>query len=90
MHIILGPFHPDLENAIVEDILQHKKADLLCPLLILTPSDLVRRRLKTLLAYERQLCLLNVQLLTFYQLALRLWEENSHVPPRLGSDWFFE
>jgi ATP-dependent helicase/nuclease subunit B len=90
MHIILGPFHPDLENAIAEDILQHKKTDLLCPLLILTPSDRLRRRLKTLLAYERQLCLLNVQILTFYQLALRLWEEISHVPPRLGSDWFFE
>ena len=46
MRTILGPFHPDLENALVEEILKHKRADLLSPLLILTPSDLLRRRLK--------------------------------------------
>ena len=50
---------------------------MLSPLLILTPSDLLRRRLKILLSRERRLALLNVQLLTFYQLSLRLQAESS-------------
>ena len=77
MQTILGPFNPDLEDSLVEEILKYKDADLLSPLLILTPSDLLRRRLKILLSRERRLALLNVQLLTFYQLALRLQAESS-------------
>ena len=90
MQTILGPFHPDLENALVDQILQYKKADLLCPLLVLTPSDLLRRRLKILLSRERRLSLLNVQLSTFYQLALKLQEENSRTALKLQSDLFLE
>ena len=40
MQTILGPFHPDLENALVDEIAGHKDTDLLCPLLILVPSEL--------------------------------------------------
>ncbi|MGH7871326.1 MAG: PD-(D/E)XK nuclease family protein [Candidatus Binatia bacterium] len=90
MQTTLGPFHPDLENAFVENILRHKSADLLCPLLVLTPSDLLRRHLKILLSREQRLSLLNVHLLTFYQLSLRLWGENNGNPPELRSDLFFE
>jgi len=90
MQTILGPFHPDLENAFVDEILSHKKADLLCPLLVLTPSDLLRRRLKILLSRERRLALLNVQLLTFYQLSLRLYAESHGAPLELRSDLFLE
>ena len=90
MRIILGPFHPDLENALAHEILQYKRADLLCPLLILTPSDLLRRRLKILLSRERRLSLLNVQLLTFYQLSLKLEEETNGIPLKLQSDLFLE
>ena len=90
MQTILGPFHPDLENAFVDEILKYKNADLLCPLLVITPSDLLRRRLKILLSRERRLSLLNVQLLTFYQLALKLQEENSRAPLKLRSDLFLE
>ena len=90
MQTILGPFHPDLENAFVDEILRHKKADLLCPLLVLTPSDLLRRRLKILLSRERRLSLLNVQLLTFYQLSLRLHAESNGAPLELRSDLFLE
>src|SRR5258705_6050026 len=77
MQTILGPFNPDLEDSLVEEILKYKDADLLSPLLILTPSALLRRRFKILLSRERRLALLNVQLLTFYQLALRLQAESS-------------
>jgi ATP-dependent helicase/nuclease subunit B len=76
MEIILGPFHPHLENAFVEEILRYKSADSLAPLLVLVPSDSLRRRLKVLLARERGLNLLNVHILTFYQLSLRLLEEH--------------
>jgi ATP-dependent helicase/nuclease subunit B len=90
MQTTLGPFHPDLENAFVDKILEYKKADLLCPLLVLAPSDLLRRRLKILLSRERRLALLNVQLLTFYQLSLRLQTENDGALPDLRSDLFLE
>ena len=90
MQTVLGPFHPDLENALVDAISQHKQADLLHPLLILVPSDLIRRRLKILLAQERGLALLNVQLLTFHQLSLRLNGECGGAPTELHSDLFLE
>ena len=90
MQTVLGPFHPDLENALVDAISQHKQADLLRPLLILVPSDLIRRRLKILLAQERGLALLNVQLLTFHQLSLRLNGECGSAPTELHSDLFLD
>ena len=90
MQTVLGPFHPDLEDALVAEILKYKDADLLCPLLILTPSDLLRRRLKILLSRERRLALLNVQLLTFYQLSLRLQAESSATALELRTDLFLE
>jgi ATP-dependent helicase/nuclease subunit B len=90
MRTILGPFDPDLENAFVDEILRQKKTDLLCPLLVLTPSDLLRRRLKILLSREHRLSLINVQLLTFHQLALKLQEEASGSPLELRSDLFLE
>ncbi len=75
MEVFLGPFHPHLEDALVEEILRYKNEAALAPILILVPSDSLRRRLKVLLARERGLNLLNVHILTFYQLSLRLWEE---------------
>ena len=90
MQTILGPFHPDLEDAFVTEILRLKETDLLCPLLVVTPSDLLRRRLKVLLARERHLSLLNVQFLTFHQLALELRKAASNGPLRLQSDLLLE
>src|SRR5260370_16912538 len=88
MQTILGPFNPDLENTFVGEILKFKHADSFCPLLILTPSDLLRRRLKILLSRERSLALLNVQLLTFYQLALRLQAQSNGTPLDLPTPLF--
>ncbi len=90
MQTILGPFHPDLENALVDEILKHKKADLLNPLLVLVPSDMLRRRVKLVLSRDRQLSLLQVQLLTFYQLSLKLHVESGAAPLELRGDLFFE
>jgi len=90
MRTILGPFHPDLENALVEEISRFKRADPMTSILVLTPSDLMRRRVKILLSREHGLSLLNVQLLTFYQLSLRLQAELSGDPLELQDDLFLE
>ncbi|HLN86322.1 MAG TPA: PD-(D/E)XK nuclease family protein, partial [Candidatus Limnocylindrales bacterium] len=90
MRTILGPFHPDLENALVDEIERFKRADPMTPLLVLVPSDLMRRRLKILLSRERRLSLLNLQLLTFYQLSIRLHNERSSSPLELQDDLFLE
>ncbi|HEX7227963.1 MAG TPA: PD-(D/E)XK nuclease family protein [Candidatus Binatia bacterium] len=91
MQAILGPFHPHLENSLVEEILKYKSTDPLCPLLILVPSDALRRYLKVLLARERNLSFVNLQLLTFYQLSAKLFAEAKGVnPPVLRDDLFLE
>lgn len=89
MKTICAPFHPDLEDALVAAVLQCKNADLLAPLLILVPSDLIRRRLKILFSRERHLSLLNVHVLTFFQLSRRLNEE-SGVAAEPRDDLFLE
>ncbi len=89
MQTILGPFHPYLENAVVDEILKYKKEDLLYPLLILVPSDSLRRRLKLLLARERGLPLLNVPILTFHQLAAKLFAERGGGKPAILRDDLF-
>lgn len=75
MEVILGPFHPHLEDALVEEITRFKAGAPLDPVLVLVPSNSLRRRLKVLLARERGFDLLSLHILTFYQLSLRLVEE---------------
>ncbi len=90
MKTILGPFHPYLEDALVEEVLSYKKIDPLIPLLVLVPSDALGRHLKTLLSRERGLSLLNVSILTFFQLSARLCAEAGlHAAP-LRDDLFLE
>jgi ATP-dependent helicase/nuclease subunit B len=91
MQAILGPFHPHLENSLVEEILKYKNTDLLCPLLVLVPSDALRRHLKVLLTRERNLSFVHLQLLTFHQLSAKLFAEaQGHNPPILRDDLFLE
>ncbi len=91
MRVVLGPFHPDLEDALVDEILEHRKANLFSPLLILVPSDPLLHRLKILLARERQLNLLNLHIMTFHQLSRRLLEEDRGASDlRLRDDAFAE
>jgi ATP-dependent helicase/nuclease subunit B len=91
MQTILGPFHPYLENALADEILKYKNDDALCPLLLLVPSDALRRRLKILLARERGRSFVNLHLLTFHQLSLRLFSELHGIDaPVLRDDLFFE
>lgn len=73
--ITTGPFHPDLELALVKEVRERKAGDPLTPLAIIVPSEILRRRLQWLFCIEHQSPLLDVHFLTFHQLALRLYEE---------------
>ncbi|HEY1372434.1 MAG TPA: PD-(D/E)XK nuclease family protein [Candidatus Binatia bacterium] len=75
MQILLGPFHPYLEDALVEEIIRLKRDNALAPVLLLVPSNTLRRRLKILLSRERRLNFINLHMLTFFQLSRRLLEE---------------
>jgi ATP-dependent helicase/nuclease subunit B len=91
MDIVLGSFHPFLERALADEVLRHKQPNPLAPLLILVPSDSLRRRLKIFLARERALSLLNVPILTFHQLSLELYEERYGTPAEgLRKDLYLE
>ena len=89
LRIITGPFHPDLERALVEEVQQLKAADPLDPVAVIVPSDTLKRRLKWLLCVERRLALLDVHFLTFYQLCVRLLQEVGRFDPSLRPDFFF-
>ena len=91
MKTVLGPFHPYLETALVAEIRRHKTENALLPVLLLVPSDSLRRRLKILLTREQNLSLVNLQLLTFHQLSLRLFSEtNAAQALALDDDLFLE
>jgi len=75
--IVTGPFHPDLEQALVNEVSTIKHDDPLRPMAILVPSQQLARRVKRLLAVEQGLALLDVHVLTFHQLAVALLRETS-------------
>ncbi len=73
--VICGPFHPHLEQALSDDLIAAKADDPLAPVLVVVPSDSLRRRVVRLLADERRRVFLNLSILTFHQLSRRLVEE---------------
>src|SRR6476659_4736980 len=81
LRIVTGPFHPDLELALVGEVRALKTADALTPLTIIVPSDSLRRRLTWLLCAEQGCALLDVRFLTFYQFAVRLLQESAAFDP---------
>ena len=91
MNIVLGPYHPHLEDALAEEIRAEREKSSLRPILVVVPSDALRRRVKTLLALEKGLHLLNFRVYTFYQLTLTLFREaHGPVPFNLRNDTFME
>src|SRR3990167_8170930 len=98
LRIVTGSFHPDLEQALVEEVRSLKSADPLAPLAIVVPSDPLKRQIKQVLVIEHQLALLDVQFLTFPQLALQLSHEQqagrisggAASPLEVAPDLFFE
>ncbi|MCP9452122.1 MAG: exodeoxyribonuclease V subunit gamma [Nitrospira sp.] len=91
LKVVIGRFHPTLESALVERVRRLKVQDPLAPLAIVVPSHHLGDRIRTLLAVEHRLSLLNLHLLTFHQLALRLADERRAEPvPRVVDELFFE
>jgi ATP-dependent helicase/nuclease subunit B len=89
--ITCGPYHPHLEAALADDVIAVKTADPFAPVIIVVPSDALRRRIVRLLAGERGRTFLNLSVLTFHQLSRRLVEEATGRPiPVLADDHAFE
>lgn len=92
LRVITGRFHPDLERALVDHLTRAKALDPLAPIAIFVPSKSLADRLRALFAAEHRLSLLNLHVLTFHQLALRLAGEISvdGLLPRVVDELFFE
>lgn len=90
LNVCLGHFHPDLEDTLCSNIATLKAGDPLAPVAIIVPSGRIRSRLRSLFAKERGMNLLNLHLLTFHDLTVRLYEERYGLLQRLiGDDFFF-
>lgn len=95
LRVVTGRFHPHLESALFDHIHRAKAIDPFVPLAVLVPSKPLADRVRWFLAVEKGLSLLNVYLLTFHQLALRLSEEARQpagtAPPfQVVDELFFE
>src|SRR2546422_11480865 len=75
LSIVTGPFHPDLENALVAEVHSLKQDDPLRSLAIVAPSHQLARRVKWLLSVEQGRALLECHVLTFHQLAMTVLRE---------------
>jgi ATP-dependent helicase/nuclease subunit B len=75
LSIVTGPFHPDLEHALVAEVHSHKRDDPLRPLAIVVPSQQFARRVKWLLSVGQGRALLELHVLTFHQLAMTVLRE---------------
>src|SRR5213593_4107656 len=91
LSIVTGPFHPDLENALVAEVHSLKQDDPLRPLAIVVPSHQLARRVKWLLSVEQGRSLLECHVLTFHQLAMTvLREAGGEILPALVNGFFRE
>ena len=90
LHVVTGPLYSDIEDAIVEHLQSFLLQHSVKPLTIVVPSEYARLRLQWVLCTERNLSLFNVHILTFFQLALRLIEEQGQlISHAIRSDNFF-
>lgn len=90
MQIFLGPFHPQLEDRLIEEIQRFKLSDPLRPLLIVVPSDSLRHYLIKQFTLIHRLNLIQVSFLNFNQLSNTLYAEMHTADVNLQDDLFFE
>ena len=97
LRLVTGPFHPVLDRALVEDIRSRKAVDPFAQLAVIVPSASLVERLKLVLTGHEPHAFLNIHLLTFHQLALRLRDDLASVSQagpepslQLVDDFFFE
>lgn len=79
--LLSGPFYPHLETALVKTIQQAKGEDPRAPLVIVVPSEVLRRRVQWLVCAEHACPLFDLQFLTFHQFALQLHAERQALGP---------
>ncbi len=89
LNVYLGNFHPDLEEALVQHVIEIRKKDELAEIAVVAPSEHIRTRIKTLLAAEHRMCLIGVHFLTFHALSLKLYEEKYALTSHMICDDFF-
>lgn len=89
LNIYLGNYHPDLEESLFHHISEIKKADIYSQIAVVTPSEHIRKRIKTLLAAERGMSLIGVHFHTFHALSLKLYEEKYGLTSHTICDDFF-
>jgi ATP-dependent helicase/nuclease subunit B len=80
LHVVTGRFHPHLETALIEHVRSAKAAEPLAPVAVLVPSQSLVRHLVQVMALEHRLSLVNIHILTFHQLVLRLAAEAGNRP----------
>ncbi|MDK2745018.1 MAG: PD-(D/E)XK nuclease family protein [Nitrospira sp. BO4] len=92
LRVVTGRFHPSLESSLVDHVRRTKAADPLAPIAIIVPSKPLADRIRTLFTVGHRLSVLNLYVLTFHQLALRLAGEESanRQLPRVVDELFFE
>ena len=81
LHVVTGPLYSDLEDAIAEHLKSFRAQYPVKPLTIVVPSQYARLRLQWVLCTQRKLSLFHVHILTFFQLALQLVEEQGQLIP---------
>ena len=78
LHVVTGALYSTLEGALADHLRSIRSQSPFAPLTIAVPSEHVRQRLQWALCAERGLSLFNVHVLTFFQIALRIIEEQGH------------
>lgn len=90
LHVVTGPLYRNLEDALAKDLQSFRSDFPFTSLTIVVPSEHIRLRLQWALCAEQGLSLFHVHVLTFYQLALRILEEQGSVAASVHrSDSFF-
>src|SRR5690554_629457 len=75
LHVVTGRFHPHLETALIEHVRSSKAEDPLAPIAVLVPSQPLVDHLVRAMALTHGLSLINIRVLTFHRLVLRLAAE---------------
>ena len=94
LNVITGRFHPSLEISLIDHLNRSKSDNPFAPFAIIVPSRPLLDHIKRLLSQEQQRSWINVHVLTFHQLALRLADEalgqDQSVRVRIVDNLFFE
>lgn len=90
LSLVCGPFHPGLENALVDHLSKNPPGPSRRVTLV-TPSQTLGERLQRLLALERGLSLFNLRFHTLHTLSLEILRGTAEpIPDIINDDYFHE